>query len=306
MKRLLTTEEKRNIKDVFKANVVYRVINAAYKEQETNMETLHFSTEEIWTNCFVGFDKILKNKKHIEIVTEGMWNDIFCELRDDAVDVGRNYEKAELETATSCIVYSIVACLMATEDWQMIRNTEGLMHQIAEHSDLDTIVLPFDRNIVEDFTLYVKRYISLNKHISDNLDSSKQFVDPVNPISLPKDRLIVKNNVKKRLAFMSGRKPNTETSIMSRKDFNKMIEAVEYLIENNVVMKQETKIRTNMNLEDLRYTFYLVYKNEGKYVSRDLWIDFLVETFDQLKESRNSIEKHFSEKSHNYKQYLPK
>ena len=51
VKRLLTTESKRNIKDVFKTNPVYRTINAAYKEQETQMKTLRFSPEEIWVTA---------------------------------------------------------------------------------------------------------------------------------------------------------------------------------------------------------------------------------------------------------------
>lgn len=83
MKRLLTKENKRSIKEAFKVNAVFRVINAAYKEQETRMETLKFSPEEIWVNCFIGFDKMLKNREEIEETTSRMWNDTFCELRDE-------------------------------------------------------------------------------------------------------------------------------------------------------------------------------------------------------------------------------
>ena len=50
----MTPESKRSIKEKFKGNAVFRTIDAAYKEQETQMATLRFSPEEIWVNCFIG------------------------------------------------------------------------------------------------------------------------------------------------------------------------------------------------------------------------------------------------------------
>ena len=37
VRRLLTTENKRSIKEAFKGNAVFRTIDAAYKEQEKQM-----------------------------------------------------------------------------------------------------------------------------------------------------------------------------------------------------------------------------------------------------------------------------
>ena len=303
MKRLLTKENKRNIKDAFKGNAVFRVIDAAYKEQEKQMETFHFSPEEVFVNCFIGFDKMLKNRDGIEEITERMWNDTYCDLRDDAEDVSRSFETKELETATSCILYCIIACMMASEDWEMIRHAESLMSQIAEHSEPNSIVLPFNNLLGDDFIWYVKEYIRKGKYISDKLDSPQVNADPINPIGTPKDRIKAKEGTRKRLDFMSGVLPDNDMPIMTSSDFNSMIEAVEYLIENNVVKKQDIKIRTNLPVAHLRYTFYLVYKNEGKCVNRQLWLNFLNETFSQMQNNKDSLSNHFSDKPNGYNDY---
>jgi len=304
MRRLLTTANKRSIKEAFKGNAVFRTIDAAYKEQETQMATLRFSPEEIWVNCFIGFDQILKNRDDIGEITRRMWYETFCELRDDAQEVSRAFQKEELETATSCIVYSIIACMTASDDWEIIQHTETLMFQIAEHSELDTIATPFDNNTESNFAGYIQKYISTGKYISDGLESPKSYVDPINPVSTPQERTKIKNGVRKRLEFMKGYLPDSETLIMTTSHFNTMIEAVEYLIENDVVKKQELKVHTNLKISHLRYTFYLVYLNEGKCIGRDKWLEFLGETFSQMLHNKDSLYNHFSDKPADYGRFL--
>ena len=304
MKRLLTTESKRAIKAAYKANAVFRVIDAAYKELERQKPTFHFSPEEIFLNCFVGFDKMLKNRDEIEETTRRMWDDIYCELSDDAEDASRDFETEELETATSCILYSIVACLEVSDEWELNRHSYSLMNQIAEHSRLADISPSFNDNLGDDFIWYVRRYVRGGKYISDRLESPRSYADPINPIGTPQERTKAKEGVKKRLEFMKGYLPDGETQIMTSSSFNTMIEAVEYLMENNVVRKQESKIHTNMKSAYLRYTFYLVYKNEGKCVGRQLWLDFLGETFSQMQDNQASLSKHFSDEPDGYDLFL--
>ncbi len=304
VRRLLTTESKRSIKEAFKGNAVFRTIDAAYKEQEVQMVTLKFSPEEIWVNCFIGFDQILKNRDDIGEITRSMWNDTFCELRDDAQEASRLFKEEELITATSCIVYCIIACMMASDDWELIKHTDTLMSQIAERSELDPIVLPFDKNIESDFVGYIQKYIKVKEYISGKLESPKSYADPINPIATPQERTKAKVGVKKRLEFMKGYLPESEMLIMPTSHFDTMIEAVEYLIENDVVKKQESKLHTNLKIAYLRYTFYLVYKNEGKCVPRQLWLDFLIETFSQMQNNKDSLYNHFSDVPPDYDRFV--
>ena len=304
MKRLLTKENKRSIKEAFRGNAVFRTIDAAFKEQERRMETLKFSPEEIWVNCFIGFDGMLRKREEAGEMACSMWNDIFCELRDDADDDSRRYQTQELNTATSCIVYSIVACMMASEDWHLIRHAETLMSQIAGHSDLSSISQAFDQNIGDDFVAYIKEYVHRGRYLSQQFENPKNYADPINPVATAKDRTKAKEGVKKRLEFMRGVLPDGETQIMTATDWNTMVEAVEHLIENNVVRKQESKLRTSLPVAHLRYTFYLVFKNEGKCIRRQLWLDFLTETFAQMQDNRASLSKHFSDEPGDYGIYI--
>ena len=303
MKMLLTKENKRSIKTAYRSNPVFRVIDAAYKVKETQMATLRFSPEEIWANSFYVLDQILKGRDRIGDLTERMWDDTFCELRDDAEEEGRKFETHELETATSCIIYSVIACLMASEEWELIEPTESLMSQIAKYSDLDAVALPFDRHVDASFVAYIKEYIAARKFISDKLSNPKGYADPVRPLVTPKDRTKAKEGIRRRLEFMRGVLLDGETLIMTKSDYNKMIEATEYLIENNVVKKLDAKIQTCLPVGHLRYTFYLVYKNEGKCVKRDLWLEFLSETFSQMKDNRASLSKHFADRPSDYDNY---
>ena len=300
VRRLLTTESKRNIKEAFKADPVFRTIDAAYKAQETRMKTLRFSPEEIWVNCFTGFDQILKNRDEIDEIVNRMWYDTYCELRDEALEASREFNDEELERATSCIIYSIIACMIASGDWQILQHTETLMTQIAEHSELQSVAMPFDGNIEGNFAGYVQRYISTGNYLSDRLGNPNEYTDPINPVISPQERIKVKVGVRKRLEFMKGALPDSETPIMTTRDFNAMMEAVEYLIENDVVKKQESKISTAMPVAHLRYTFYLVYKNEGKSIPRQLWLDFLGESFSQMQNNKDSLSKHFADKPSGY------
>ncbi|MGN1256464.1 MAG: hypothetical protein ACI4UA_04795 [Bacteroidaceae bacterium] len=303
MKRLLSLENKRSIEEAFRTNPVFRIIKAAYKEQETQMSTLHFSPEEIWANCFYGFDKILKNREEAEDVTGQMWDDTFCELRDEANDVGRDFHVEELETATSCIIYAIVACLTACGDWKLEMHTFTLMNQISRHSHLDSVTRPFDRHLDDSFIQYVKEYTRVGRFISDQLDSPHTRVDPVNHTATPRDKIKAMEGIRGRLAFMKSVIPDSETPIMTAEDHVRMIEAVEYLIENNVVKKQANKISTRLPVAHLRYTFYLVFKNEGKCIRRDLWVEFLGETFRQMQANKTSLSNHFADRPKDYGKY---
>lgn len=303
MDRLLTTDKKRSIKETQDRNPVYQTINAAYKKREIEMKTFHFAPEEIWNCCFIYFDRILKGKDELDKITAGLWDEIYCDLRDETIELKREYDddNRELDTATSCILYSVIACMIATDDYTCTSQTETLLMQVAEHSDLDLITIDFDRNIKSDFPEYIKAYVQKGRFISDNLQKSVSNPDPVKPVIKPKAREKAIEDAKRRLAFMSSvLKPHDETLIMSKTDYNTMLEAVEYLIRNNSVKKQTQKLVTHMPITHLRYTFYLVWKCDAKFIKRDLWLTFLTETFSQMKDNAPSLSQHFSDKPENY------
>ena len=303
MKRILTTEEKRSYREAYRDNAVMQMIKAAYKEKETEMQKLGFSPEEIWINCFIEFDRILRERDRISEMTENLWNDIHNDLRDDIKDDGREYEEKELDTATSCIVCAIIVCMEATDDYDIMRHSEKLIMQIANHRKPSEFANPLHWAIGDDLTSYIKDYVENEKYISD-LVQPKGGTDPIKPKLTSRDRITTLNKIKARIYFMSGYISDGETKIMTTSDYKRMIEAIEYLLKEGSVKKLNPKIRTKMNVGHLRYTFYLVWKNEGKCIARELWLEFLHETFEEMADNQNSLGKHFSDKPGDYDNWL--
>lgn len=295
MKRLLKKTEKEDIKNKFKDDVVFHAIDKAYKNLEVAMKTFRFSTVEIWRNCLIGFDSILHPDYDFDDINQ-MWNDIFCELRDEANDCDRKYEIEELKTATSCIVYSVVACLMASNDYKLIKHCESLQNQISENSVFNDITLPLNRVIKDDMISYIKRYIENEIFISNT------FNNPLDKINHPKQKLHQKSRetllteIEKIVHFMSGVNKDNVSIMYSKADFDKMIEAIQYLVTNNIVKKQENKILTKLSNSELIHTFNLVYQIDNNPIDRNTWAEFLKETFAQFRNStQRSIYKHFTD-----------
>lgn len=176
MKKLLTTENKRNVREKYKNNPIYRTINEAYKDKEASMKVLRFSTEEIFINCKYKIDELLKQHNEAADIIENFWNDIYCDLRDEANDEGRKYEETELETATSCIVYSVIVCIIAMNIYEITRYTDKLIHQISEHSVIDDIAIPLFNSIDESFINALNQYVSQGQYLNGNKDIQRTIL----------------------------------------------------------------------------------------------------------------------------------
>lgn len=299
MKRLLTIEIKEMIRQAYESDVIFETIKSAYKDKQTQMTKLRFSPEEIWVNCFYYFDQMLKTPDRRELLVNNMWNDCFNDLRDEANDEGRPYEEEEMKIATSCVIYTISACLSSTKEYGLRQYFPELLEQIENNYGLRDIYPYFNnvRNSTE-FDNYINTYIDRGKYISDRLENRNFNSAPIIPRITSKNLNEFKEIIRKSLEFMKGSTPDGRSKIMSDSDFHKMMEAIEYLIENRSVKKQKTRINTAMEAGDLRYVFYLIYdkSKKQKIISRAQWVDFLVETFEQMKGCQNSKYKHFSDK----------
>ena len=301
MRMLLTAENKRGIRDAYSDNVTYQSVRAAYKPLETQMRTLGFSPEEIWANSMAVFDRMLRlDADKVGDMAQGLWDDLYCDLRDEARCVGRAFGDDELACATSCVVYVVVCYMTASGDYSLMRHARALTMQIDSHSGLAPIEQPMMESIRDGFGRYIGEYIRGRKRISDTFGSPQEYADPVRPLLKEKDRLEVKAQVRRRLAFMNGMLADGSARIMAGGDFDRMMEAVDYLIENNVVRRQAEKIHTNMPVAHLRYTFFLVFSNEGMPIGRRLWLEFLTESFAQMQNGRPSLGKHFSDRPNGY------
>ncbi len=299
MKRLLNTKAKQTLRDTYRNNVLFKTVNAAYKPTECAMETLRFSTEEIWANSIIVFDDMLRHPDSIGETADSLWDTLFCQLRDEANDTGRCYGPWELETATSCIVCVTALYMLASGEYRMMRHVNSLLEQTMEKTPHAATEDPLMDNVQEGFAEYIRKYIAQQRYISSSLDSPLSPADPVKPVLTARDKTEMKDAIRRRIAFMSGATDKGQ-QIMTPTDFNQMTEAVDYLVENHVVKIQDRKIETALPLQHLYHTFYLVYKNEGKPIGKTLWVDFLTKTFSAAEGKRDTISKHWSHEPSGY------
>lgn len=82
---------------------------------------------------------------------------------------------------------------------------------------------------------------------------------------------------------------------ISAADFNALLSAAFYLLENGHPKTLEQKISFHCRFTKLRYTIYRCWLL-NKRVRRDCWVDFILETFAPLNCERSTISKHFSDK----------
>lgn len=310
MKRLLTTEIRKSYRQRYASDPLLTVVDKAYKGMEREMDSLRFSPEEIWLNCFCELDRLAMRPEGALKKAGTLWDSLFCDLRGEAEETDRRFVREELETATSCILYVLAVCLMATDLPELKACVPTLFAQISAHSDFHAISSPLAatlcggvkagtecREIMENVQTYLrrKRYISLELENAEDRDSN----------ILPKvsrlNRSEAAGRVKKRLAFMSGATKKEKIPIMKAEDFRRMMEAVEYLIDNGSVQRLEAGIPTRMPLNHLRYTFYLVWEKDARFIARNLWIDFLTATFSQFQnQTADSLYRSFSKKPADY------
>ena len=302
MKRLLNTKAKQTLRDTYRNNVLFKTVNAAYKPTECAMETLRFSTEEIWTNSIIVFDDMLRYPDSIAETADSLWDTLFCQLRDEANDTGRCYGLRELETATSCIVRVTAAYMLASGEYRIMRHVNSLLEQTMEKTPHAATEDPLTDNIREGFAEYIRKYIAQQRYISSSFDSPLSPADPVRPVLTARDKTEMKGAIRKRIAFMSGA-TNDGLQIMTPTDFNRMTEAVDYLVENHVVKEQDRKIETALPLQHLYHTFYLVCKNEGKPIGKTLWVGFLTKTFSAAEGKWDTISKHWSKEPSGFSYY---
>ncbi|MBQ1676747.1 MAG: hypothetical protein II065_04880, partial [Bacteroidaceae bacterium] len=169
--RLLTNDQRKLLRQQLRDNAVYIAVKQAYKSRETDMERLHFSPEEIFVNSFVCFDRMLREPDRAEAITDTLWDDVFNDLRNDADDCGRSYDRQEMETAASLVLYTLMVLTEASHRWELARYNGYLMQMLACHSNPDDICLPMQACISGELAEYVGAYIEADEYISDRIDN---------------------------------------------------------------------------------------------------------------------------------------
>lgn len=126
----LTTIQRRKIKEHYLTHWLYSHIAAPAKEMECRLELLRISPEELFVECVSQLDSFLDHPgAYGEIEAPSLWNDYFCQLREEST---QRITVKELELGATELTYvmNYLLCalthrMMATQ--AMLKLTQSLM-----------------------------------------------------------------------------------------------------------------------------------------------------------------------------------
>lgn len=111
------------------------------------------------------------------------------------------------------------------------------------------------------------------------------------------------SNAYKHINYLSGENDNGQR-IMSEQNFTKLQEYIRYFYENEAVPKVESRLSANIPIAHIRYTFYLIKKENEPGRSSDkteLYANFLKTVFVEFKDTAlDTIIKKFAERPNGY------
>ena len=160
------------------------------------------------------------------------------------------------------------------------------------------------RSIPRDFIAFLKEQEEMYKHnISATLmtSTSDKSIKPKKKASKSVSAKI--SNAYKHINFISGEHDNG-MKIMSDQHFANLQEYVRYFNDNETVPTVESRISANIPIAHIRYTFYLIKKENEPGRSRDktkLYANFLKTVFVEFKDTAlDTIIKKFAERPNGY------
>ena len=185
MIRRLGRNEKRLVRTQYGDNILFKAINVPAKSLERELNVLRISSEEVFLECLTILDEIKEcnTGKEAEQVVDGVYNTLYCDLREISAHSG--LEK-ELEVA----VGEIVNCVTLILGYYPGLKYSGALHCLStqlETSSLDQLKnrgLFYNQLVLngEEISDYIKSYMDSDDYLSDEIKRRLKKIDSDEPV----------------------------------------------------------------------------------------------------------------------------
>ena len=130
----LNALQKSKLKEFYRDNWLYRLIMVPAKEIEQNLTRVRLSPEEVFLECLTQLDKALDNPEAFKIEARMIWDDYYCEFRDNSPS---DSPESELGMAATEICFVISFILYSIESSLTIKTImPKIMKKMIEHQDV--------------------------------------------------------------------------------------------------------------------------------------------------------------------------
>ena len=166
-------------------NILFKALYAPSKEMERHLVNIRLSTEEVFLACMSTIDDIkeYKNVEDAHIKIDGLYNTMYCDLRDASAS---NVSEEELDMAVGEVVY----CVTKTLTYFPGGKYSKLLFNL--HSQLDNAKVNLNRfqemfspqffNLGEEnIANYVQSYMTSDDYFSDTIRKALKKVKEDEP-----------------------------------------------------------------------------------------------------------------------------
>lgn len=130
----LNALQKSKLKEFYRDNWLYRLIMVPAKEIEQKLSRVRLSPEEVFLECLTQLDKALDNPEAFKIEAKMIWDDYYCEFRDNSPS---DSPECELGMAATEICFVISFILYSIESSLTIKTImPKIMKKMIEHQDV--------------------------------------------------------------------------------------------------------------------------------------------------------------------------
>lgn len=113
MKSRLKRNERKAVATVIEPLLLFQMLRNPLKYYEQQMAHFRLSAEEMFFNCIEVLDYIKSHtKQETKQYIKGLYSTLYCDYRDLAED---NVKDEELQTATTCVIYSLIMLFTQSE-----------------------------------------------------------------------------------------------------------------------------------------------------------------------------------------------
>lgn len=305
MVTLLNPEEREPLAERFGGIKLFQAMQETFKEKPNTMETLRFSPEDAWNFMVHRFDRIIGDctsmpgGSGVPVYVNTLWTDIQTDILDAARAWNPNFQnnQTDVSTATAMVVSALLWCV------HILDGPPGMFFRIlgqatAKADFMDGFFNPLldcsekKEELAEQLSRYVGEGYARGERWSQW--DKKTKLSASSALAPPEQAWKIKKEIS---AHFRG---CFKAPVVAPADFERLVEAADYLVDNGRPLALEKRIRTanGTNKTKVRYDVYLVYEKifKRKNVMLRQLAEFLIHTFDIFQnDTVDNIRKHFAE-----------
>ena len=284
MGRLLESNHREEYNVLYSNDIVFQVLNASLSGFYIQTGSLRLGIEEIFVNTFAAIDKTRREYTSDFFSAGNLLDGIFIGLHNES--------RENFEGTRDCTEKDICNAVVIIGTCAYVCLSASLLKFSAVADELDSELRKRDSQLYEDvsnalfstllnrdkrgaFQESLRLYLQSDEYLSDSL------LAPDAVLKRRTDVDTVIGHKRRAHALLKPLSGNNKKGykMLNDTDYNRVLKAVDHLIEKGETKKFAEKININVTQKEIGEIFYEVYSENIAGFNKMKWAEFLKETF---------------------------